>query len=62
MALRSFACAETEAVFETGRSRRFGNVLTVLRRKLFMLHNASKLADLIAPPANREDVECVDYH
>lgn len=49
----SFRCDETRSLFETGSSRRWGNVLTVATRKLAMLNGATELRDLRSPPGNR---------
>ncbi|MCQ4269208.1 type II toxin-antitoxin system RelE/ParE family toxin [Pseudomonas stutzeri] len=49
----SFRCDETRSLFETGSSRRWGNVLTVATRKLAMLNAATELRDLRSPPGNR---------
>lgn len=51
--IKSFRCADTRALFETGRSRRFGRVLGVAVRKLAQLHAAETLAFLASPPGNR---------
>ncbi len=53
MAIQSFRGAETEALYRTGKSRSFGNVLRVALRKLDMLQAAAQLIDLRVPPANR---------
>jgi proteic killer suppression protein len=53
MAIQSFACQETEALYRTGKSRQFGNIASVALRKLDMLHGAGALRDLLAPPGNR---------
>lgn len=49
----SFRSDETRSLFETGSSRRWGNVLTVATRKLAMLNAATELRDLRSPPGNR---------
>ncbi|KZX63638.1 plasmid maintenance system killer protein [Stutzerimonas frequens] len=40
-------------MFESGSSRRWGNILTVATRKLAMLNAATELRDLRSPPGNR---------
>ena len=49
----SFRCEETQALFESGSSRRWANVLNVATRKLAMLNAAVELRDLRSPPGNR---------
>ncbi|AQZ34811.1 MAG: plasmid maintenance system killer protein [Gammaproteobacteria bacterium HGW-Gammaproteobacteria-12] len=49
----SFRCAETQALFESGSSRRWANILNVATRKLTMLNTAVELRDLRSPPGNR---------
>ncbi|MDH4609692.1 type II toxin-antitoxin system RelE/ParE family toxin [Pseudomonas sp. BN102] len=49
----SFRCQETQALFETGDSRRWRNILNVVTRKLAMLNAATELRDLRSPPGNR---------
>lgn len=52
--IQSFADAETERFFETGRSRRFPpNVLRRAAMRLNQLHAATRLEDLRLPPSNR---------
>jgi toxin HigB-1 len=51
--IRSFCCAETRQLFETGKSRRFGSVAKVAARKLVQLDSAQELRDLASPPGNR---------
>ncbi|MBP8274831.1 MAG: type II toxin-antitoxin system RelE/ParE family toxin [Acidobacteria bacterium] len=51
--IRSFSSAETRALFETGKSKRFGGVVTVATRKLTQLDAAATLDFLKAPPGNR---------
>jgi toxin HigB-1 len=51
--IQSFRCPETQAVYEGGRSKVFGNFQNVLERKLEMLDAAAVIADLRVPPGNR---------
>lgn len=51
--IRSFACRETEDLFNRRRSRRFGPIERAARRKLAMLNAAVVLDDLRSPPGNR---------
>ena len=52
--IRSFACPETERLFNDEASRRFSaQIQQVARRKMFLLHQARRLDDLGAPPGNR---------
>lgn len=51
--IRSFKCADTEALFVTGKARRFANIKSVAERKLTQLHAAATLDSLRAPPGNR---------
>ena len=51
--IRSFRCVDTEALFATGKSRRFANIRNVAERKLTQLHAATTLDSLRAPPGNR---------
>lgn len=51
--IRSFRCKETQQLFERKRSRRFGNIQNVARRKLRMLDDAGMLEDMAAVPGNR---------
>ena len=53
MAIRSFRCADTEALFATGKSRRFAHIRSVAERKLTQLHAAATLDSLRVPPGNR---------
>lgn len=55
MAIQSFADKGTKAFFETGRAGKAGwaNVSAIARRKLDMVHYASKLVDLKVPPGNQ---------
>lgn len=52
--IRSFADAETERFFATGKSRRFPHdVLKRAAMRLLQLDAATKLDDLRLPPSNR---------
>ena len=51
--IRSFACTDTEAMFTTGRTRRWTDIKSVAERKLAALDAASELRDLRSPPGNR---------
>ncbi len=49
----SFRCQDTQALFETGKSKRFANIKTVAERKLTQLQAAATLSGLKAPPGNQ---------
>jgi proteic killer suppression protein len=51
--IQGFNCADTQTLFESGKSRRFGRILRVVTRKLVQLDNAHELRDLASPPGNR---------
>ncbi|MBI2926920.1 MAG: type II toxin-antitoxin system RelE/ParE family toxin [Verrucomicrobia bacterium] len=52
--IASFACKETERIWQRGFSRRLDHAMqAVALRKLRMLHNARRLEDLSAFPGNR---------
>lgn len=53
MAIRSFHCADTEAIYAGKHPRRFRNIERVAQRKLQMLDSAVELMDLRVPPGNR---------
>lgn len=48
-----FRCADTRALFELRRVRRFAHIETVALRKLAQLHAAATLDFLRVPPGNR---------
>jgi proteic killer suppression protein len=52
--IESFACAETERIFQGNVSRRLPtDIQRTARRKLLQLHAATQLRDLTVPPGNR---------
>jgi len=51
--IRTFKCADTQAISKGERVRRFANIATVARRKLRQLEIADRLDDLRVPPGNR---------
>ena len=52
VAIQGFSCADTQELFETGRSQRFGAIRRAATRKLMMLEAAAVLNDLGSPPGN----------
>lgn len=53
VAIRTFKCADTEAMFQLRRVARFANIERPALRKLMQLDLARRVEDLCAPPANR---------
>jgi proteic killer suppression protein len=53
MTIRSFNCADTEALYDGKKPKRFRNIEAVAQRKLQMLDDAVELRDLASPPGNR---------
>jgi toxin HigB-1 len=51
--IKSFRCADTQELFETGKSKRFSGILIVATRKLAQLDAAHTLEFLRSPPGNR---------
>ncbi len=51
--IKSFRCADTQALFESGKSRQFSGFANVAMRKLAQLDAAETLEFLRAPPGNR---------
>ena len=51
--IRSFACADAEALFHSRPVSRFRNIERVARRKLLQIHAATELASLRVPPGNQ---------
>ena len=54
--IKSFKCADTEALAKGTRVRRFVNIADVARRKLRQLEIAARLEDMRVPPGNRLEV------
>ena len=48
----SFSCADTQELYETGKSKRFANIKAAAERKLQMLDSAATLEFLRSPPGN----------
>ena len=53
MAIQSFQCHDSEALFQGSRVLRFVAFEAVALRKLAMLNRAGVLSDLRVPPGNR---------
>ena len=51
--IRSFRDRETEKVFRRERSRKFGGIENIARRKLRLLDDAEVLQDIAVIPGNR---------
>ena len=51
--IKSFCCADTKALFETGKCKRFSGIANVAVRKLAQLDAAQTLEILRSPPGNR---------
>jgi len=52
MPIQSFACADTQTLFTTGRCARFANIKMVAERKLAQLEAAPSIQFMRAPPGN----------
>jgi len=53
MTIRSFRCADTQAIYDGKHPRRFRNIEAIAQRMLQMLDDAVELRDLRSPPGNR---------
>jgi proteic killer suppression protein len=51
--IQSFADEETEAVYLTGTSRKWGNIARIAARRLQAVDFASAIEDLLKPPGHR---------
>ena len=51
--IKTFKCADTEALAKGRRVRRWANIESVARRKLRQLQIAGRVDDLRVPPGNR---------
>ena len=51
--IKSFRCSHTQALYEKGKSKRFGAIAKVATRKLTQLDAAVTLEFLKSPPGNR---------
>ncbi len=51
--IKTFKCADTQALSKGEPVKRFANIAAVARRKLRQLEIAGRLDDLRAPPGNR---------
>lgn len=51
--IKSFACKETEELFNEISVRRFQSIERQARRKLLYLHSVRGLQDLLVPPGNK---------
>jgi len=50
--IRGFRCADTQSLYETGKSKRFSGIASVATRKLTQMDAAATLEFLRAPPGN----------
>jgi proteic killer suppression protein len=52
MSIQSFSCADTQALFTTGKCARFANIKAAATRKLQMLDSAPTVSFMKSPPGN----------
>ena len=50
--IKSFRCKDSQALYETGKTRRFSAIKAAAERKLIMLESSEVLNDLKSPPGN----------
>jgi len=51
--IKAYKCKDTQALFETGSTKKFAPIAKTAMRKLTMLAGATSLDDLRNPPGNR---------
>ncbi len=51
--IKTFKCADTQALSKGERVKRFANIAAIARRKLRQLEIVARLDDLRVPPGNR---------
>lgn len=51
--IKSFRCKASQALYETGETRRFSAIKAAAERKFIMLESSEVLNDLRSPPGNR---------
>ena len=53
--IRGFRCADTQSLYETGKSKRFSGIASVATRKLTQMDAAATLEFLRAPPGKHQE-------